>query len=163
MHDTETNAHSLCKACGLCCDGTLFDHARLAPEDDRGVVDAAGIRLRDDRTSFHLPCPAYKDICTIYDDRLRICGEFRCNLLIKYMEGTAGYEAAFEIISRVKALSSKLRKQMADITGQDGQPLRSAYMTVRAIGDDSHRAMLLDYAVLLHHIRKHFAKSRSGA
>ena len=27
-------AEQLCLACGLCCDGTLFDHVRLGPSDD---------------------------------------------------------------------------------------------------------------------------------
>jgi hypothetical protein len=61
----------LCKSCGLCCTGVLFDFVRIEAEEV-GPLERLGFELdRDveDRTRFALPCPMFDRCCSIYQDR----------------------------------------------------------------------------------------------
>ena len=33
----------ICTQCGMCCDGTLFNHAKVKNEDDRKLADSLGL------------------------------------------------------------------------------------------------------------------------
>ena len=57
------SAEQLCLACGLCCDGTLFDNVQLGPRDDAPALKALGLpvevtRGRTPVTLFRQPCAA---------------------------------------------------------------------------------------------------------
>ena len=54
------SGEQLCRACGLCCDGTLFKDVELQPGDDAGRLQAAGLKLETLRTKprFAQPCAA---------------------------------------------------------------------------------------------------------
>lgn len=68
----------LCRACGLCCDGSLFGRVPLA-EDER-----VHLPLAPGGNAFDQPCPAHvDDACTIYETRPRACREFTCRLLAR--------------------------------------------------------------------------------
>jgi hypothetical protein len=80
-------AQSLCMACGLCCDGTLFAHVKLKLDDDIDILTAFGIQIISEATppKFKQRCAAYKNCsCSIYPARPP-CRTFRC-LLLKQFE-----------------------------------------------------------------------------
>ena len=158
MQDVEKDAQSLCMACGLCCDGTLFNQAKLEPDDDLTELSALGARIHGDRKFFDLPCQAHKGICTIYNHRPRICGDFGCRLLISHSFGEISYEDATKIIDDIKHKSHALRVRMEAVVGKDELCLQQLYVKVSDLRDDANRNLLFDYAILLHLIRKHFLK-----
>ena len=80
--------NDFCEGCGLCCDGTLFRWAPLAPEEE--CLSAHGLQTldREGEPRFDLPCPALKEgRCSIYPIRPKICRDFRCKLLRQYERG----------------------------------------------------------------------------
>ena len=71
----------LCVACGLCCDGTLFNRAKTSPAE-AARVRGYGLSVYPDEKHFALPCHHLDGTaCTIYADRFEICRSFRCRLL----------------------------------------------------------------------------------
>src|SRR5689334_12030404 len=97
VHDT-----SPCVGCGLCCDGTLYNVAKVAPGEE-ALLQSLGLTLTAsaDRTSFTLPCRFHESgRCTIYEDRWTVCRTFRCALLRKYQAGEVGIEEARAMVER---------------------------------------------------------------
>ena len=82
---------SLCVQCGLCCDGTIFERARVFPEDDLARLEADGFVLltAGERRGFALPCHHQQDrVCTVYQQwRPTVCHTFRCTLLHRFDAG----------------------------------------------------------------------------
>ncbi|NBA84832.1 hypothetical protein GVN16_03630 [Emticicia sp. CRIBPO] len=82
---------SICMNCGLCCDGSLFNRARIWNEEDKKLAESLNLTTfsqPDDKMYFSLPCPYFKSCCSIYD-RLRpnTCGKFFCEPLKKLRDG----------------------------------------------------------------------------
>ena len=57
MSEAETDFSDICTACGLCCDGTLFEYAVLKP-DDIEAAKAAGLAVGEfaGKPGFAQPC-----------------------------------------------------------------------------------------------------------
>ncbi|MBL8091763.1 MAG: hypothetical protein JNJ43_15610 [Anaerolineales bacterium] len=88
---SESNAQTLCKACGLCCSGHLFSWVRLnANELDK--TEALGLKvIRNDprQRGFLQPCPVWQGgICTVYTlpDYPRSCEKYKCIVLRKLLD-----------------------------------------------------------------------------
>lgn len=85
-----------CIGCGLCCDGTLYDRAKVA-EGEEGTLVALGLELEktSERTYFRQPCKFHScGQCTNYQDRWAVCRSFRCSLLRRYQSGELGLDEA---------------------------------------------------------------------
>ena len=91
------SAQSLCTACGMCCDGTLFSHVYLAPEE-RDAAASAGLEVVPVREGegFLQPCRQIgaDRCCAIYADRPGACRRYRCTTLIALEEGTIDLASA---------------------------------------------------------------------
>ena len=101
---------ALCADCGLCCDGTLFDHAKAEPEEFARLA-AAGMETYEveGKPRFRLPCPRLSGSrCTIYQERFTICRSFRCALLRDYQAGAVTLEEARQAVASAKALQAKV-------------------------------------------------------
>lgn len=108
---------SLCHACGLCCDGTLFTVVSLAP-DEVEPARRSGLTVLDDHDAPHFdqPCPQHHgDACAIYPERPRRCQTFRCALLDRHAAGELGEEECLARIARMKALSRSLRSVLQTV------------------------------------------------
>jgi uncharacterized protein len=110
---------SLCVGCGLCCDGTLFDHLAVADESDLGMpLRLLGVEViaAADPPVFALPCPAVADgVCTIYDrQRPRACAEFFCDLHGAVEAGRTSRAEAVATIRATQALRDRVRAGTAD-------------------------------------------------
>jgi uncharacterized protein len=106
-----SSSQSLCRACGLCCDGTLFPSTELQSADEVGAARAAGFDVVPyrDRNAFLQPCPAHRDCaCTVYAIRPPTCREFRCELLKKLEQGDISQQAAHEIVKSTLAAKNAL-------------------------------------------------------
>jgi uncharacterized protein len=96
---------SLCQACGLCCDGSLFSRVPLGvteqvPEVKLAVVtNAQGGR--------HVPqrCAALSGtLCQVYAERPLACRRYECLLFIAHREGEVSLPEALQVVERAKAL-----------------------------------------------------------
>ena len=158
---------SLCVRCGLCCDGTLFAHALVSPEDDLARLEAEGFILLQVTagTRFALPCH-HQDgrVCTVYQQwRPQVCHSFRCALLRRLAADEISLAEAAAQIERTVALAQRIRAQLpagAETRRQWlKQSMRSYLAAQAADGVDVNRtfaALLLDFASLQRLLDRHF-------
>ena len=100
-------ASDLCVACGLCCDGSVYDQASLDP-DEVGAAAAEGLDVfeRRGQSYFKLGCPCLKGTaCQIYERRPRRCRSFRCVLLQRLDIGDIDLPAAQAIAGEARCLA----------------------------------------------------------
>src|SRR3954454_11287224 len=93
----EAELGTLCRACGLCCDGSLFGCATLEPQE---VHDARQRRLHvlPRGNAFEQPCSALTTSesgygCSIYPDRPGSCRAFTCRLYERHRREGGPLEA----------------------------------------------------------------------
>lgn len=158
-------AQSLCVRCGLCCDGTIFDHARLVPADDPARLEDGGFIVSPTKTGtgFALPCHHHQDrICTLYQQwRPTICHTFRCRLLRRFDAGEISLEEAQGIIDRTTALADRVWAQMRQRMAAADGPLKKHFRAWEQAQDEPdwrrrHAAFLLDYASLQRRLDRDF-------
>lgn len=109
-------AQSLCLACGLCCDGTLFAYVALDAEEAVIPLEASGIRIvvDGDVRKFKQPCVAHKClVCTVYADRPLGCRSFQCSLLKRFEKGEITQEEAMRIIRAAKSTKDDVKRQLS--------------------------------------------------
>lgn len=98
---------ALCRACGLCCDGSLFGRVTLDPSE---VETARKNRLRvlPSGASFEQPCSALGAApdfaCAAYAERPRRCREFTCKLYARHEREGGPLEARLEAVRRAREL-----------------------------------------------------------
>jgi hypothetical protein len=156
-----TDGSRLCLACGLCCQGLLHDQARLR----KGEAAAArrlglDVGARQGEAMFSLPCACHRDgRCTVYQDRLSPCREYRCKLLRACEAGQVTWEDGLRRVEQAKRL-------VASIRGRLGVPEAGAglWRQLREAGsglDAADAEARLDVATLLTLCQQHFW-DRSG-
>lgn len=96
----------LCRDCGLCCDGSLFDNVALSGDEVEAAA-ANGLQplAGEHGARFLLPCPRFCGICTIYPARPRRCREYRCQLLARLERGEVDFAAARAVVVEAQRLA----------------------------------------------------------
>lgn len=117
---------SICIGCGLCCDGTLFDHLAVQDPSDLGApLLALGVELvvEADPPVFALPCPALdRGVCTVHHlHRPQACGWFECDLSAAVADGRIGRRAAVQVIADTLDLRDRVRAGLAERAELDRQ------------------------------------------
>ncbi|MBV9930686.1 MAG: YkgJ family cysteine cluster protein [Alphaproteobacteria bacterium] len=108
-------AEQLCLACGLCCNGALYDHAKVTDEE-RDRLAGAGI-VGTDPAGLSLPCSAYRGgACQVYADRPSACRTFRCRLLRALDDGDVPLATALETVAKAKQLLRRGAEAGADLS-----------------------------------------------
>lgn len=105
----------LCLTCGLCCDGTLFPHAPLEP-DEIDHAAAVGMTLCGyfGRDGFSLPCPHLAGtVCTIYENRPSVCGSYSCGTLKALERGAIGRVEADRRVTLARLAERHARSALA--------------------------------------------------
>lgn len=105
-------APSLCTQCGLCCSGAIYSRAVL-DEDEVAPARAIGLPVLDlpGRPAFALGCPKLVGTqCSIFGHRPRVCGRFRCQLLIDFEEGRASHSEALAHVQEAQRLLGETRE-----------------------------------------------------
>jgi hypothetical protein len=160
-----SDASALCTACGLCCNGVLFDDARAEPEEAPRIA-AAGLELveRGDRLGFALPCRHLCDThCTIYSERFTICRSFECKLLRALADGEIDIDTALARVATAKALLQKVtaidpganirkERQRAAVTAR-------AAMAQRGPDAPSAQQLYLNMVALEAYLNRYFRKT----
>ncbi len=95
-------ASGLCAACGMCCNGVLFDIVRLQPGEAPKAFAALGLKVKRKlgESFFVQPCAAHRDsCCTIYPMRPERCRVFACQQLQRVAAGESSEAVAREKIA----------------------------------------------------------------
>jgi Fe-S-cluster containining protein len=113
---TEVDLEALCRACGLCCDGSLFGRVGLTPEE---VAPARmrSLRVVPSGKAFEQPCAALvtsgagtesATACSIYDERPLACRRFTCRLRERYRREGGPIEERLSVVRRARQLLATL-------------------------------------------------------
>ena len=155
----------LCIQCGLCCTGALHNYAVLDPEEI-SLARSLGLTLRTEgRPGFSLPCPRLDGCkCSIYENRPKVCGRYKCQLLENVEAGLTDFDSA---IAKVRAAKELVEEVTAVMPA--GMTLPEAREMVRrepsADGDcPEPKDMPLKLAItaLSFYLDRHFRNSREG-
>ena len=111
-HNSEIG--NICIECGLCCDGSMFNKARMDKQDDPAFLKQMGVEsfTVDDKPFFQLPCRAQKGKrCSLYHDerRFKVCRTFNCKLLKQYLSAEISSPAALDIIMEVRMRRERIK------------------------------------------------------
>ena len=104
-----TDLERLCRACGLCCDGSLFGRVDLEPDE---IEPARRRRLTviPSGKSFEQPCTALVRAeeggfsCTVYASRPRACDRFVCRLFEEHRTNGGPLETRLAVVRRARSL-----------------------------------------------------------
>ncbi|HEY1051865.1 MAG TPA: YkgJ family cysteine cluster protein [Prosthecobacter sp.] len=129
--ETTAAASRLCTACGMCCDGTMFQIVRMQPGDSPAELGRLGMRIRSQGGEFHMeqPCAALVELrCRIYDKRPTRCRLFNCEQLFRLEAGTISEAEAAAAITETRGLVQLVR-DLIEQSGlrEDGQALAERY------------------------------------
>jgi hypothetical protein len=109
-------AEQLCLACGLCCDGTLFDGVQLQAGDDAKKLKALGLPVSVSRAKipiarFPQPCAALCSdrTCRVYVDRPTQCRVFECGVLKEANAGRITFAAAMRLVKKARKKADNVR------------------------------------------------------
>ena len=114
---------SLCQACGLCCDGTMYLNASLTKTDNLERLNELGIKPipEGDKHYFNQPCPAFRlHQCSIYEERPTTCQKYRCALLKRHDAGDISSEKALSLIRDMIELRDSVRHSVEHFLGIEG-------------------------------------------
>lgn len=159
-------AEQLCLACGLCCDGTLFDLVKLEASDDPAKVKRLGLPVKVSRgkvpiARFPQPCAALcaDRTCRLYADRPWQCRVFECGLLKKAKAGQVPFPSALREVKQARRRADKVRRLLRELGDTDEH---------RALGERFHRlserleagnadpealAKFADLSLAVHHLK----------
>lgn len=114
------NEQAVCITCGFCCDGTLFGHAVLKPEEKGNLPLLIEQRVFTvgEKDFFLLPCLYFAGRCTIYENkRADVCGSYRCRLLGDLASGILQTGEALEIVQRARLLRNDITEAYKAFSG----------------------------------------------
>jgi uncharacterized protein len=150
----------------MCCDGTLFNRVTVGPDDDEQRLIAVGIPIvsSGDERHFLQPCTAFGGgCCSAYDDRPRICRNYRCDLLVRYEDDGVDADEAQRIVALATGLRDRTRASIRRVLGPTAPTaIGEMQAAVRAGLPDDPETMaertqfLLDLASLSVVLRRHF-------
>lgn len=127
----------LCLACGLCCDGTLFDNVQLGAGDDAQKLKALGLPVAVTRgraavTFFRQPCVALcaDRACRVYADRPGQCRAFECGVFKEALGGRMPFEGALRLVKQARRKADNIRQLLRKLGDTDEQ---------RSLGDRFRR------------------------
>jgi Fe-S-cluster containining protein len=116
----------LCRACGLCCDGTLFHHVKLGAAEDPRALRVHGLpvfvsRARTPVVRTPQPCAALcaDRSCRIYAQRPAQCRAFECRVFQDLAAGRITADAALRLVRRARRWADRARKLLRRLGGDD--------------------------------------------
>ena len=134
-------ASRLCRACGLCCDGSLFPPVQLQPADSVQALKAQGLRIQHKKKCdfFDQPCSAFKNkCCSIYQERPVRCRAFECQQLKRLAQGETREEDALKKIQEAQSMIDVIKKLLYRLGPTNPRkPLLQQYQQIIAEPIDS--------------------------
>lgn len=118
MSSQPAAAARLCTACGMCCNGVLFQVVRLQPADSLQQLSALGMKLKRKKKEpyFTQPCAFLTAdcSCTIYAARPTRCRQFHCQLLQRLTAAQITEAEAMHTVAKVKAHTAAITALLPD-------------------------------------------------
>jgi Fe-S-cluster containining protein len=121
-----TPGEKLCLACGLCCDGTLFNHVKLGPRDNTRRLSDLGLPVAvtsSSRPVIHSrqPCAALCADCTcrIYADRPAQCRSFECGVFRDAQSGRTPFATAKRLVQKARRQADRIRQLLRQLGDKD--------------------------------------------
>jgi hypothetical protein len=132
-----TPGEQLCRACGLCCDGTLFVLVKLEASDDAAKLKALGLPVTISRgktpvARFPQPCVALCEdrTCRLYADRPWQCRVFECGVLKDAKAGRITFALALRLVTQARKRADQVRRLLRELGDTEEH---------RALGERFHR------------------------
>ncbi len=151
-------ASTLCTACGMCCDGTLFSFVAIT-RDEAITLRAANVEVTDDAGRLKLPqrCGALQGCtCTVYAQRPFVCRRFDCLLVRAVKDKELPVEEALAITAEARSRLDRLEGLLPKRTpGEPSGPLLRA-ATLAQTGTRVSDAARLAFDEAQEHLRRHF-------
>ena len=120
------SAEQLCLACGLCCDGSLFDNVQLGRDDDARHLKALGLPVFTSRaqrpiTLFRQPCAALcaDRTCRVYADRPTQCRAFECGVFKDAQAGRLPFATALRRVKQARKQADHVRQLLRQLGDED--------------------------------------------
>lgn len=110
-------ASELCAACGLCCNGVLFQRVQILPTDCPSDYLSIGLKLKKKKKKLYIqqPCPAHKGTqCSIYAQRPQRCRLFECRQIRKLSSGEITEKEARDRIKEALRRVEEIRQFLRD-------------------------------------------------
>jgi Fe-S-cluster containining protein len=160
------SGEDLCLACGLCCDGTLFDLVKLEAGDDIQKLRALGLPVTLSRgkapvARFPQPCAALcaDRTCRVYTDRPSQCRVFECGVFKDAKAGRITFAAALRLVKQARRRSEKIRRLLHELGDNEGHRAlgerfhRTAERMESGQADDAAKAKFADLSLAVHHFK----------
>ena len=133
------SGEQLCVACGLCCDGTLFDNVTLEAGDDLAKMKALGQPMEASTVLkgvyfFRQPCAALcaDRTCRIYADRPVQCRTFDCGVLKDAQAGQITFVEALRWVKQARRHADRARRLLRKLGDtEDHRSLHGRFKRMR--------------------------------
>jgi hypothetical protein len=113
----ESPANSLCKSCGLCCTGHLFEWTKLR-SSELNSIQSLGLKVFHEphQRGFSQPCPLWDGVCTIYESPSypRFCHTYKCRLLKELLEENISLPSALKVVRGTMDMIHELETFLPD-------------------------------------------------
>ena len=111
---------TLCRKCGLCCDGTLFADVLVRAAELPPIKAEIVYERRRPDYFLQQPCAAFcQDRCQVYADRPSGCRQFECLLLKQTKQGKMPVGEALDIVRKTKARVSRVQSLLESLGETD--------------------------------------------
>jgi Fe-S-cluster containining protein len=161
-----TPSEQLCLACGLCCDGTLFDGVQLEVGDDPARLKTLGLpvtisRGRKPIARFPQPCSALcaDRTCRLYAHRPRQCRVFECGVFKETQAGRIEFDAALRLVKKARRLADRVRRLLGRLGDKEehrslGERFHRMQCRLEAEStDEATRATFADLSLAVHRLK----------
>ena len=160
------SGEKLCRACGLCCDGTLFDLVKLERGDDAAKLRALGLPVSTSRgkspvARFPQPCVALcaDRTCRVYRERPWQCRSFECKLLTELQARRVTFAAALPLVKQARRRADRVRRLLRALGDTDehlalGERFHRTSERLEAGGaDEATKARFADLSLAVHRLK----------
>ena len=160
------SAEELCLACGLCCDGSLFDTVKLEAGDDAKKLKALGLPISVTRAQtplarFPQPCVALcaDRTCRVYANRPVQCRIFECGVLKEARAGRIGIPTALRSIKQARRRADQIRRLLRQLGDTDERrPLGERFFRMQCrmeaeTTDEATRNTFADLSLAVHRFK----------
>ncbi len=160
------SAEQLCRACGLCCDGSLFDGVQLGAGDDAKKLRTLGLPVTVSRgksplTRFAQPCAALcaDRACGVYADRPLQCRAFECGVFKDAQAGRIAFTAALRWVKQGRRRADHVRRLLRQLGDNEehrslGERFhRTSERLESGKPDDAAKSTFADLSLAVHHLK----------
>lgn len=145
---------AICVSCGMCCDGSLFQQAKLKDKQDKVLAESLHLNCgqNNNNSFFLLPCHHFNQQCTIYHrERPIICDSYFCEPLKQIKQNKMSLQQAQKMISDVCDLKSSFDIVRRDFPEFEGESIPLIYnrLVFSHLPENQQIIMRQKYAPLL--------------